>query len=277
MMRKYQLSEIKKGWDVATKEKKERDRQELSNSNFDLSKCTTSSAQVFAGEDLNRANRLKSQKDQMRRWIQEQCAEKSSNKDNENDDNANYAIMLKAIDEIRDSADREEKEMKDYLKETVNAQNNDLAIQQKQKRDELARNSKLSQGNTLNMEPEDTMSALDPLTGRIVRKDMFKGFTPAQKKTFLQENELIAQQKRNERISEANRDADWVMQQSFVLRAMEQANYEDNMMKEAHKNNYLAELNQQISEQRSRKETSDKTKYGNIGSEFFSSFGRDCR
>jgi hypothetical protein len=48
---------------------------------------------------------------------------------------------------------------------------------------------------SLNLFNEDTSQALDE-NGRIIRKDMFKGFTAAQKKRFFQENEALLYQRR---------------------------------------------------------------------------------
>ena len=50
----------------------------------------------------------------MRRWIQEQLNEKAEIQSHKDDGDAAYAQMLKAVEEIRDAADKEEKEMKGY-------------------------------------------------------------------------------------------------------------------------------------------------------------------
>ena len=68
----------------------------------------------------------------MRRWIQEQLNEKAEIQCHKDDGDAAYAQMLKAVEEIRDAADKEEKEMKAYLNKTVSESNAALIAAKKQ-------------------------------------------------------------------------------------------------------------------------------------------------
>lgn len=48
---------------------------------------------------------------------------------------------------------------------------------------------------TLNLHDEDKAAAFDS-SGRIIRRDMFKGFTQEQNRRLLAENQFISEQKR---------------------------------------------------------------------------------
>lgn len=59
-----------------------------------------SSFQRFSGEDVNREERTRLQKQQMKTWVQEQVAEKAYQKYQENEERMKYADLLKQIDEV---------------------------------------------------------------------------------------------------------------------------------------------------------------------------------
>ena len=74
---------------------------------------------------------------------------------------------------------------------------------------------------SLDLFDEDRGRAMDQY-GRIVRKDIFKGYTAAQRKRIIQENEAVLQQKREREQSDTNSKAEWNMQQTMVQRALDQ-------------------------------------------------------
>ena len=73
---------------------------------------------------------------------------------------------------------------------------------------------------SLDLFNEDVYAAMDP-AGRIVRRDHFKGFTPAQQRRLRQENEIILQQKKLRDMEEKQAEMIWTKQQvsciSFVV------------------------------------------------------------
>ena len=68
-----------------------------------------------------------------------------------------------------------------------------------------------------------------------------------------------------------------MVQQEMSLRAMELAEYEEKVMRDAQKEDRLAFLRKQIDEQNRNKREWQKSKYGEIGGGFFEGFGKDCR
>jgi DNA polymerase III alpha subunit (gram-positive type) len=113
-MKEYQMNQMRNDWDRAIQLKKTQ-AAEPKGPDFDNAQCGPSAALRFSGEDTNRFDRLKQQKDQMRRWIQEQVAEKAQLKHLQQEDEMSYAEMLKAIDEIRANTEREEKELRQFI------------------------------------------------------------------------------------------------------------------------------------------------------------------
>lgn len=76
-MRRYQVDQMKLSWEENKRLKQQMQEEEKKNTiDFDHANCGASSALKFSGEDTNRTQRIQQQKDQMRRWIQEQIAEK---------------------------------------------------------------------------------------------------------------------------------------------------------------------------------------------------------
>ena len=65
---------------------------------------------------------------------------------------------------------------------------------------------------SLDLFNEDLYMAMDD-QGRIIRRDHFKGFTPAQLRRLMQENEMILQQKRDKATGDRNGDKAWTRQQ----------------------------------------------------------------
>ena len=115
--------------------------------------------------------------------------------------------------------------------------------------------------------------------GHIKRRDHFKGFTPAQLRRLMQENELILQQKREQQIMDKELEKQWTIQQNMIARALEQANQEELYLKEQEKAHQLAVLRSQAQEKainlmRAKQESMipNRTDIG-----FYDGFGKSCR
>ncbi len=73
---------------------------------------------------------------------------------------------------------------------------------------------------SLNAFDEDRGSAMND-QGRIIRVDMFKGFTAEQQRRMLQDNEDIIRAKNAAKERDRRQEYDWMVQQDMSLRAME--------------------------------------------------------
>ena len=82
--------------------------------------------------------------------------------------------------------------------------------------------------------------------GRIVRKDMFKGFTEGQRRKILLENEELLRIKHERDEEERSYERDWAMQQYMSSRAMEEAYLEETYLRNREKEKHLDILERQI-------------------------------
>lgn len=278
-MREFQMSQIRESWEDARRHK------ELLASlpppkDFDNENAGPASALCFSGEDSRREERTFLQKQQMRKWIQEQVAEKATLKHIQREEEMSYAEMLRAIDEIREQTEREEQALRKFIQDSVTQYNHGLAEAQRQRRQVSSNLLYDGQGRPLLTSlpafDESKLLALDA-SGHIIRRDMFKGFTDEQKRKILLDNQDILRQKSLQREQEKMREYDWMMHQIMALRAMEQAEYQEKLLKDSYKNEHLAYLRGQIDDQRRAKESWDKTRYGDIQGGFYDGFGKSCR
>eukprot|EP00981_Chlorochromonas_danica_P002070 scaffold420_cov169-Ochromonas_danica.AAC.30 len=278
-MREFQMQQLKESWESA-KSHQQTLKAQPSTKDFDIENCGPASALRFAGEDQSHDDRLSSQKAQMKKWIQEQIAEKAALRHLEKEDEMSYAEMLRAVDEIREQTEREEAALRKYITDSVKHFNQDLAQQQRD-RNRLNNNQRTDNFGqplmtSLPAFDEDKLLALDA-TGHIIRRDMFKGFTDEQKRKILMDNQEILRQKSLQREEEKKREYDWMIHQILSLRAMEQAEEEERQIKAGLKEDHLSYLRDQIDQQRRDREEWNKTKYGDIRGGFFDGFGKSCR
>jgi hypothetical protein len=200
-LRNQQMQQLKSNWADAAQRKRENDRFQRALPDYDQTKLSASSAQLLDGEDGDRASRKGAQSQQMRRWIQEQIAEKAYLKEMDREEEVKYAETLKIIGEMRDAAEKEESDMRKAYLDRANRENKDVHAmtqeirrQQKEEWDKLSPAEK-SRFSSLDLFDESTGKAMDG-SGRVIRKDMFKGFTEAQRRRIYQENEAQIQAKR---------------------------------------------------------------------------------
>ena len=123
---------------------------------------------------------------------------------------------------------------------------------------------------------EDLTKAMDEY-GRIRRRDMFRGFTVAQRRRIMRDNEVIMQMRREALEAERREDEAWVLQQLAQARAMEQVLYEERCMREEALSDQMRTLSWQMQQNEERKRVYNKDRFGGIGDEFFERFGKDCR
>lgn len=196
-MKEFQMNEVKRSWETANDWRRAK-ASEVPPPDFDLERSGPAAALRFVGEDPNRGQRLHLQRAQMQKWVQEQIAEKAYLKHLLREEDMSYADMIKAIDEIREATEREEREMRQYIVDTVKQNNRELAtIQTNRNRNMFIVRSEDGQPvpTSLDLFNEDKAMAMDE-RGRIIRRDMFKGFTEEQRKKILLDNQAIIQERK---------------------------------------------------------------------------------
>jgi hypothetical protein len=223
-MKRFQMQQIKESWAQTLSQQKDQQDDLDARVDFNHEQCGPAAALKFSGEDTNRQERIRLQREQMRRWVQEQLAEKTHFRHLMKREEMTYAEMIKAIDEIRLQAEEEEKQLRKYLNDSVRTQNQDLAVVQRD-RNRIFNVAQPENGRpvatTLDLHAEDKTAAFDD-RGRIHRRDMFKGFTQEQNKRIIFDNQNIVEQKRLDSLQNKQKEYEWAMQQVLALRVMEQ-------------------------------------------------------
>lgn len=242
---------------------------------FDIDKCTISAAQTFAGADPYRKDRIKAQKNQMRSWVFEQMAEKKIIGDANDAGEKAYSDMLLAVGEIRDAADREEKEMVQFLNDTVKNENAALAKVAQQKRADYQKWIHEKAATSVDLKDNQDL-AMDE-NGRIVRKDQFRGYNAAQMRRIIQDNEELLAYRREMAAAETGNEAEWATQKLIQQQAMELANHNEQELRKMEAQRNLAVIKEQMAAQRQRTDFGKKDKFGAVEPGFFDKFGADCR
>lgn len=280
MMREFTQNEIKKSWVAAIETKRE--AAAVPETPFDISTVGSSAAQSFSGNDPFKKERIKAQQAQMRRWVQEQVAEKVYANQVEKESSKSYADMLRAIEDIRDVAEKEEQDMRKYLKLSVKEQNDMLAASRRNRWDEEKKAwtslpiEVKAAATSIDLRDNKNV-AIDEQTGRIIRRDMFRGFNEAQQRRIIQENEEVLDQKRALRLAEAQSEEQWLMQQSLTQQAMEHATIAEAQLRHDETMHNLDVIKQQIELQNAKKAASKQQRFGAVEPGFFDHFGSSCR
>ena len=243
---------------------------------IDFENTGISAAVQFAGEDPYRRERLMQQREQMRKWAEEQLLEKQRIQSLEKDEDQSYASVLRQIDQIREDNEADEAAMRRAVRLKFVEENTNFMLQ---KRAIIADGKAESDKDTNASLPiiEERNDLATDAGGRIIRKDMFKGYTLDQQRRMLQENEALKEAKYDSMIEQQEEDQSWALQQALSQRAMEEAYNEEKVLRSQRKEEYLASLRDQIVRDKEAKAEWEKTKIGNIGNRFFNAFGTSAR
>lgn len=183
-MRYQAMQDVKRSWDDHKYEKSGKAVEP----DYIPEKFGASSMQVFAGEDEGSRDRAAARKEQMKRWTQEKVAETAIRKAAEVEEDKQFAAMSSAIDEIRLMTEIEESDMRRAMKMNVADYNRMVTDDNARAAAECKEDQRTNpQCTSLHLEAHDEAE-----TG-VRRKDMFHGFTEAQLRRILQDNEAIRQ------------------------------------------------------------------------------------
>lgn len=276
-MRRYQMEELKKSWEQQKADKPSHNKVV---EDYDPENFGPSSFQVFDGEDVLAEERAALKKDQMRRWTQEQIAEHAAKRRDLNEEDLAQADLIRQIDEIRAQAEVDEKQMHALMRKEVADENVKLgaarraALEQKKFEEQ-----RMPDGGALTTSlrmPED-MDVPAITEDGVLRKDLFRGYTPAQRRKLLQQNETLRAAKEERIAAEKRSEAEWAVSQAAQMRAMEQAHYEELLLKKYQQEKCQQTLLQQVEEQKAVREAREAERRGEIAPEFFQNFGKSCR
>jgi len=278
-MREYQVQEIKNNWSAAV-EYKQMVKAQQADEPLDPESVGKGGAQSFAGEDLNRSQRLREQTAQMQQWIQEKVAENAGKRQAQLNDNREFTNLQLVLEQIQMETDREEKALRRHIQETVNKSNHELAQSQAQRKGKvLVKNivADAKADETSFPMPEECNAINED--GRVVSKDAFRGLNEAQTKAMLRGNDILLQYKRDEQRRNQQRERDWDEQSRLLQKAFDSAVLAEQRMRLEKQEEVAAVLLEQKEQQKKAREESAKAKYGKISftDGYYSGFGKSVR
>lgn len=274
-MRAFNMEVTRKSWDEMLDAKRTQTAID-SGPDIDLNRCGMASATKFAGEDSGGMERIRAQQQQIRRWTSEQISEKNLRRSWDEEEDQQQAEIMRKIDAVREESEREEAIVKRGIRMKFAAENTAVMRARKEKEAKERADDMAAPSQNLAIVVEDKNLAMDA-GGRIIRKDMFKGFTAAQNRTILMSNRGEVQNKRDREQAERDMDRDWALQTHVSLRAMEQANQEDRDTRGQRKEAHLNMLRQQIEDQARGRREWETARFGAVGEGFFQGFGTSGR
>lgn len=277
MYRELNRQEVMRSWKDACQMKKENEEREKRVKDFDEDVAGPSAMLHFDGETANFHVEDRRKKNQMKDWVAEQLKEKADLKAASDYEETQYAEMLKIVDEIREGAEIEEKQVRQYVTNTIKDQNLELAAEVKYKNDKERAEAKKGGRIIKGLIEEDKASAINEY-GRVYRRDMFKGFTVAQQKRMLSENDDMVRMKQDMDTMISNQDYEWSLQQDLQLKAMEACEYEEELLRSSQLNQYTANLKLQKDEKLKKAADFKKSHFsGETTGSLLDSMGRSAR
>jgi len=282
-IRDAQIEQMKHEWDEMSQTQKEmmRTKKMERNETLDLGKCGVGAVQSFAGEDPLYAERIKAQKEQMRRWIQEQVTEKAYKNFKEKEEEANYAAYVRTVDDMLSESQCTGEELRRQLEIETRRFNEQMA----QEKAELKRRQRyverkmdedeISTTNSSSIMVEDVSEGVDDL-GHVKRIDAFRGFSPEHRRAIIQDNFRIEAEKRRLLEEEKRKEMEFNRQNVVANRQLDKTMAEEAKRLDQEKQKRIELLKAQMEEQVQKEKTSRSEKYGKIdqNSSLFAKFGR---
>lgn len=246
-------------------------------------RCTTSSLQMFDGEDLKYAERMERQKEQLAEWLQQQMAEREEAKRREQEDEEYYSQLQAYQGAIMVQNQEKEKEARQELNHQIAEENRKRA----QERDERAQREREKELEENSREFEHTMShphlCEDDSMARTsksnrVRPDHFKGLANESKEfiqTVWQDQLKEVKDKRRQEREERERQRQY---ERFLESAVQQKQAEVEQLRAQQCHNVAEFQRQQREEQRELERSRNEVYTTNyVDDSFFGKFGRDPR
>jgi hypothetical protein len=232
-IREQTRTEVMKNWEDSIVAKKQKEAEERAVKDFDMDVAGPSSMLYFAGESTNYYANNRQKKTLQREYVREQLAEKAEEKAMQELEEDKYVEVMKFVHEMRGEAENDVRELKQYISHSVKDHNLSLAASAKARREIERADAKKPGGNLIKSLLEEDKQAAINSNGRVYRRDMFKGFTVAQQKRIMSENQDQVDAKLNMDIMRSNNDYEWSLQQDLQLKAMEATEYDERTKREA--------------------------------------------
>jgi len=269
-LRKQKAAQMRDEWSAQVQEKDYLKKQSRQN---EIHSFKNDTPMIFAGDDPLRDERLAQQREQTRRWTEEDMEDKAYRRRQEKEDNMAQAQLNLAIDQMRLLQAEEEDRLKRDITRKILEENSELAAIKKQIREEETRLNDLDRNCTLVL-GDDAVTDED---GFVSKKDSFRGYTKGQRKQMLMENEELVRLKKERDYLQKQEDEQWYRESLRLQRVMAEVELENERVRVAYNEDTQAFLRNQVEETKTRTKHENSTSYGKIEGDFFSKFGTSCR
>lgn len=269
-LRKQKAAQMRAEWDAQMKEK-ERLRKQARQNEIDCFQNDT--PMEFAGDDPLHGDRVAQQREQIRRWTDEDIADREWRRQCERDEDMAQAQLNITIDEMRLRQQEEEDRLKKEVTKKILSENNELGALKARLKEEEFRKSSEDRNCTLILGQD----AVTDEYGNVTNKDNFRGYTKGQQKQLLKENEELIRLKKEREEQERLDDENWYRESLRLQRVMAEVELENEHVRAAYNDDTQAFLRNQVEEAKSRTKMEADTDYGKIEGDFFSKFGTSCR
>ena len=250
---------------------------------LDLNSCGPSSLQSFSGEDHEFQTRKKAQQEQVKSWCAEYMVAKKKAVDAERRDEEEYRNCVLEQDMIRSELEAQAKRRRDEQARLCQIENMEYANQARQRQEnEMEADIEHQRRQTHYMQTcalvtEDTKLARNVNAEHRYRRDHFKGFPEEQVAQLYRENESVAEERRSIYAREAESEADWARHQEEMLSKMREVEEARHQMQNEERRIHLDILARQKEELDKRKAEMKTERLPEIGTAFFSRFGKSSR
>ena len=123
-LRRQKSAQMKYEWEAQIKEKQSLRKQSRES---EIHSFKYDTPMEFTGDDILHGERVAQQRDQMRRWTEEDLADKERRRQQERDEDLAQAQLNIAIDEVRLQQQIEEDELKKEVTRKILAENSDVS------------------------------------------------------------------------------------------------------------------------------------------------------
>lgn len=268
-LRKQKAAQMRDEWDAQIKQKTMLKKQGREAEKYSFHNDTP---MIFAGDDPLHKERVQQQRDQMRRWTEEDLADKEARKKQERDEDMAQAQLNMAINEVRLQQQIEEDQLKREVTRMILSENNELGAFKAKLREEEYRRDMEDRNCTLVLGKD----AVTDEHGFVSNKDSFRGYTKGQQKQLLLENEELMRLKKERDEQERLDEENWYRESLRLQRVMAEVELENERVRAAYRDETQDFLRSQVEDAKNRKyaETADR---GKIEGDFFAKFGTSCR
>lgn len=283
-MKFEQMRKLKNSWESNLMEKKTNEIK-YKNDKLILENTSLTGASRFSGDDYEESiERGKNKRQQLKEWLTQQLQEQKYKQSRDQETNDRYNEMQRLLAEIREQDEKEDEEFRRNTNIRIKQENDQLAKERQYYKDMTDPDKIMSideklKATSLDLFNENKTIAVDESKNRVTRVDMFKGFTEAQIKQIMKENDEALQQKRQQQEYEKKLEKDWSAQSAMLHNILENNHEEEERLKKEEAQKRVEFLRQQAQEQVLRNHMRNKDKFGNIDQEngYYSNFGKSCR